>query len=673
MPKNQDLINKELYGLLKSRGYRPDMYDSSGKKVPIPEEAEAFQFEFIKDGKNYGKATVTIDGLHKLVVYYNDDIASSPKASSDDSLSWGHLIRHLKRFSQQHQLSFELSDQDNLEYDMAKREHQRKEELSEGYHPMGRKASYNDKIPETKIIIKHNRNIEEGEQRFRNVERIFIETSLGERILAPTTKPGIAEVYARHIAEGGLPHDERWKHIGSLVEEYTKMAGFVRATRGGQFNESVHKLVTEGVNHYLHLRESLGKMRGKKGYNAYFESWTPPLMEDEITEDLSSMFMSSSLDPRIESVMPILSKLNRNLSETQQMSEVTELEEWAESTLTFESDKEEADYGPEYQDMVARVGAKAKAQEKKKPTDIKDLARRLNAVKLKDQNKEKLDEFLPALAGIAGAELGGAVAAELGAGEIGTAALRGAGSMIGKSLAPDNDTNESLTPVATGHKGLNKQQKAAGQLGATDKVSSTGPILGAKPKNQKELRNKFFGAESKSSSNENVVTEGEANLEKALEKLHGNWSGWYPDDYQSDPNVKTYWYDDGEGGFYADGTIEHNLKTGEIKVDFKDKDGSYGDDVQGTFNSVGEVMNALRGGSPSRRNTKAPNLDTLGHREPVGPDDLYKTDSKGKKGTLKKVRADTMKASSPYRMRGGPKGVLPEGQQALDAIKRLMK
>jgi hypothetical protein len=164
------------------------------------------------------------------------------------------------------------------------------------------------------------------------------------------------------------------------------------------------------------------------------------------------------------------------------------------------------------------------------------------------------------------------------------------------------------------------------------------------------------------------VNEGEANLEKALEKLHGNWSGWYPDDYQSDPDVKSYWFDDGEGGFYADGTIEHNLKTGEIKVDFKDKEGSYGDDVQGTFNSVGEVMNALRGGSPSRRNTKAPNLDTLGHREPIGPDDLYKTDKKGKIGTIKKVRSDTMKASSPYRMRGGPKGVLPEGEIAEDKL-----
>ena len=48
--------------------------------------------------------------------------------------------------------------------------------------------------------------------------------------------------------------------------------------------------------------------------------------------------------------------------------------------------------------------------------------------------------------------------------------------------------------VPSGHKGLNKQQKAAGQLDADDKVQPTGPILGAEPKSQKGLRGKLVGA-----------------------------------------------------------------------------------------------------------------------------------------------------------------------------------
>ena len=343
MAKNQESINRSLFELLRSRGYAPTLLDTSGKEIPVPEEAEVFQFKFTKDGEEYGTVTASIDGLHKLVIYFGDDVANSEKevsTSGDDS--WYKLLNHLKRFSQQHQLSFEVKNRDHLKYDMAKREHMKKQErISEGYHPMGKNRSYNDNIPTVKIVIEHSRQIEEGEQRYRNVNRIFLENTHGERILAPTTKPGVAQIYARHLAEGGMPHDDRWNHIISLCEEYNKMGAFVRATRNNQFNESAQQLVNEGINHYQSLRESLSKMRGARGYNAYFESYTPPLMEDETEENnLNELFVQETLDPRIESVMPILNKLHKKVAE---MKEVNELSEWADNLI--ESDLEEGDGG----------------------------------------------------------------------------------------------------------------------------------------------------------------------------------------------------------------------------------------------------------------------------------------------------------------------------------------
>ena len=173
-----------------------------------------------------------------------------------------------------------------------------------------------------------------GNSVFVIVAKIFLENQQGERILCPTTKPGIAQIYARHLAEGGLPHDDRWSHIGSLVEEYSKMAGFVRATRNNQFNESTQQLVQEGINHYNSLRETLGKMRGHRGYQAYFESYTPNLMETEGDDSINELFVQETLDPRIESVMPILAKLHKRVNE---MSEVKELAEWADGLTEDES------------------------------------------------------------------------------------------------------------------------------------------------------------------------------------------------------------------------------------------------------------------------------------------------------------------------------------------------
>ena len=349
MAKNQESINSSLFELLRSRGLNPTLLDTSGKEIPVPEEAEVFQFKFVIDGEEYGTVTISIDGLHKLIIYFGDDVANSDKESKNKDDTWYKLLNHLKRFSQQHQLSFEVKNTDHLKYDMAKRDHMKKQEkISEGYYPMGKKGSYSDAVPTTKIVIQHNRNIEEGEQRYRNVAKIFVENAEGERFAVPTTKPGIARVYARHIAEGGTPYDEKGKHITSLVEEYSKMAGFVRATRNGQFNESAQQLVNEGINHYQSLRETLSKMTGHRGYSAYFESWTPPLMEDETEENnLNELFVQETLDPRIESVMPILNKLHKKVAE---MKEVGDLAEWADKlteapgaeTLAHDDDTEES-------------------------------------------------------------------------------------------------------------------------------------------------------------------------------------------------------------------------------------------------------------------------------------------------------------------------------------------
>lgn len=343
MAKNSESINSSLFELLRSRGYSPTMLDTSGKEIPIPDEAEVFQFKFSVGDEEYGTVTASIDGLHKLVIYFGDDVADSEKEGSEDgSESWYQLLNHLKRFAQQHQLSFEVKNKDHLKYDMAKRDHMKKQEkIAESYYPMGKKSSYSDNVPTIKIVIEHTRQIEEGEQRYRNVNRIFLENADGERILAPTNKPGVAGIYARHLAEGGKPHDERWNHMIGLCEEYNKMGAFVRAIRNNQFNESAQSLVNEGINHYQNLRESLNKMRGHRGYNAYFESWTPALMEDETEENnLNELFVQETLDPRIESVMPILNKLHKKVSE---MKEVTELSEWADS-LT-ETELEEGDSG----------------------------------------------------------------------------------------------------------------------------------------------------------------------------------------------------------------------------------------------------------------------------------------------------------------------------------------
>lgn len=352
---SKETKNLDLFDTLRSRGYEPRALNTSDDQTDI-KNADLFAFTFIKNGQSYGPARASIDEKNNLVLYTSERLENSPqsktKGSSYDD-SWTGLQNFLKGWSKRHGLNgFKRVSDQYLRSDMRKRNEMKNSKLNEGYYAMGKKLTYSDSIPTVKILLQHTRQIEEGEQRYRNVAKIFVENTNGERFLLPTKRPGIAKVYARHIAEGGTPYDERGKHITSLVEEYTKMAGFVRATKNGQFNESTQRLVNEGVTHYQNLRETLTRMISMRGYNNYFDSYTPVLNEEtDDTTTLNELFVEETLDPRIESVMPILKRLSKNLNE---MNEVKALEEWAESIT--EEDETTKTLAEPADDMLDEIG-----------------------------------------------------------------------------------------------------------------------------------------------------------------------------------------------------------------------------------------------------------------------------------------------------------------------------
>jgi hypothetical protein len=449
MPINQESLNRKLEKALKRYDVQP--VDNKDEVIPLADEADAFKFDFVKDGKKYGTVYATLDDTHSLTIWYDDEVKDSPDAKTpgvdyDDTFTG--LLNFMKRWAMNNQLSFNTDNRQHLGREMARRTRMKdKEKIAEGYYPMGKKASYNDAVPNVKIVLQHSRVMQEGEQRFRHIEKIFVENAQGERFLVPTTKPGLARVFARHIAEGGTPYDERAGHIQSLVEEYNKMAGFVRATRNGQFNESAQQLVQEGINHYVSLRESLGKMTGRRGYTAYFESWTPPLMEDETDQTaINELFVQETLDPRIESVMPILSRLHKQVAE---MKEVGELSEWANNLLEGGDgmeDPEADDIGGDASDDLAEDeglqsnnpgGIPEEEVEEGKPGLWANIHAKRERIKhgsgermrkpgskgapssqdFKDSTKTSKNEGLvgAALGGIAGATLGGPAGAVSGA------------------------------------------------------------------------------------------------------------------------------------------------------------------------------------------------------------------------------------------------------------------
>ena len=551
MPINTETLNSKLYHLLSK--YDPKPLDVDGKVTPLEDEADVFKFEFTKDGKSYGDVFATVDDDRKIVLYYKDDVTQSPDSPTPgigyDDTWWGFLEQLAKWWPREGFSGRVLKNTDKLGSDMARRKHMKnKDHLGEGYYPMGKRASYSDAVPSVKIVIEHSRVIEEGEQRYRNINRIFLENQLGERYLLDTKKPGIARVYARHIAEGGKVNDDRWNHIGSLCEEYQKMAGFVRATRNGQFNESAQSLVNEGIAHYESLRESLSRLTGKRGYNAYFESWTPALMETEGEEsNLNELFVQETLDPRIESVMPILSRIHKKVSESVIDKELNKLAEWADSLSEAEGESiqsnnpvgipESEDHSPvsnaitrrilmQHPDLLKKFGPVAVTQA---IDDIADSVGDVEEIGSSDVSgwvkqvaqslgghEGQLDEIdVDALNQLASHAVN-----TLGHGGAGLAAAAG-GAGIGGAIAGAGKKAIDWYQKRKEEKALAKQkgvaedldanQKRVGQLGPTEPVG----------KNEKNLRGKLVGANENfiNQADQAVTTEDDEMAEGVLDAI----------------------------------------------------------------------------------------------------------------------------------------------------------
>lgn len=331
---NTEEVNSDLFDMLKTHGFKPVAYDTSGKKVPTPGEADVIRFRIQdlaemddKPSKSH-VLSVSVDDDGKLKLYYDRELTSNP--------TFTDLMKKLKMFAFARQIKdwspTPDSDGSELRHDMAMRNKMKETKLNESYHAMGKRASYNDAVPSVKIVIHHNRALEEGEARYRSVHKIFLENSDGERIACPTTRPGLARVYARLLAEGDKPYGDRWNHLNSVVEEYSKLAGFIRATRSGVFAEGAGQLVEAAVNHYSELRETLHRLTTHRGYNKYFDDWSPVLTENDDSSELIEMFANTNLDPRIEAALPLLARLGKSLV-VEAPQEIDQLEQWADGLI----------------------------------------------------------------------------------------------------------------------------------------------------------------------------------------------------------------------------------------------------------------------------------------------------------------------------------------------------
>jgi len=319
-----ETTRQKLYDLLVAKSFDLTTRDAKGKETSDPTQADLFSFNYKVGDNNYGTVVVTINPSGELEVFYGDVLGKG--MDSEDKTDWYDFLYQLRHFAKRNMLEFALKNMNKLKYAM-----QTMAQVTESKYYGFKKTSYTKPTKEAKLKIVHSKPIDEeqGDQRYRNVAALFVETSEGERFKLPFTKLYGGRAMARHVSEGGNPYDAFGQYICELVSDINTLSTFTRYARGHEWQDSeTAGLAERGLRHFGDIKRKVKSMIGKRGYHKAFEEFsTTDKPQQEVVERVRELFTERLLDQRVESAIPVLAKLEL---EGKSMKEINEFEQWAE-------------------------------------------------------------------------------------------------------------------------------------------------------------------------------------------------------------------------------------------------------------------------------------------------------------------------------------------------------
>ena len=325
----QNTPGQQLFDLLVTRGFDPEILDSTGKPALSAEDAEIYSFEFVSSGgTNYGTVVVMLGDDKQLELFSGDNVGRG--MDSEDKTEWYEFQHQLKNFATKNFMTFGSQNINRLKYSM-QGQAALKEGLFESWNGT-KNVSWNGDPDSVRLMIRHKRPMGVNEARFRQVESLFLETAEGERYKLPFRNLAGGRAMVEHVRQGGRPYDMRGQHIANMVEELNVLSRFRRASHGRVFEGDTANLVTQTNEYHATMSRTLKGLASSRGYNSYFESWNPADIteQDVIIEDIKTLFVQETIDSRIEQALPILARIQQQGTA---MKEANIFEAWAENLL----------------------------------------------------------------------------------------------------------------------------------------------------------------------------------------------------------------------------------------------------------------------------------------------------------------------------------------------------
>ena len=318
------IISQDVFDKIRSRFTNLEMGDEQGEVTSDPKEARFFDFDYVVEGNNLGRVSISINETGALKLFYSQGILES----TDEFIHqlWYDFLREMRMFAKRRLLRFDTRDitksnlnKDDFQYLANTGSKDNNMNMSESAKFEGSKMTSRRVLEKAVLIAKHNTPISDesrgARSRKNNIKALYIENAEGERYKFPFIYIAGAKAMQRHVANGGRPYDEVGNHIVKMCENIAQLTAFKRHVGSHDgMNQEVNEIVEKSNSKLIALRRQMESICGQAGY----ENWTAGVggmspmdgdgleMDQATMENYKSKFTVSSFKEDLAQFFPLI-------------------------------------------------------------------------------------------------------------------------------------------------------------------------------------------------------------------------------------------------------------------------------------------------------------------------------------------------------------------------------
>lgn len=318
------IISQDLFDKVRSRFQNLEMGDETGAVTIDPAEARFFDFDFVFEGVNLGRVSISLNDLGSLKIYYSQGITENQDDISKKQ--WYAFLKEMRLFAMRRLLRFDTRDIAKTNLDKNDFQHLAATQGPKDDETMNvNESRWTQKSSKktsravkgaTEVIVRHHKPVDEmfpgSRSQRKNIKAIFIQNRDGERFKYPFIHPAGAFAMAQHVDHGGVPHDPAGKAIIKMSEQIAQLQEFQRQVQRTQLHDDAMGITEKAVGRLQELKacvERLSKRHHYESWVAEFNEQEQPIMAelDDVTmETYKQVFTQSSFNENLASLFPLI-------------------------------------------------------------------------------------------------------------------------------------------------------------------------------------------------------------------------------------------------------------------------------------------------------------------------------------------------------------------------------